>query len=189
MDGREEGAQTLWTVGYNTWPAPVRAERMMGALVGRGVTRVIDVRLNPCGSDAEEGRRYGPKPWTLQPGTRGSSGSSARRGSPMTGSWNWAIPSDAIARWRSFAGIWTTPKGAGRCIAAWIGWPPPSGGRENEVALLCACADADRCHRTLIARALAERDFDGRLILREVQERPARLNRRWHRLPGWHENC
>ena len=87
----------------------------------------------------------------------------------MTGSWSWAIPSDAIGGWRSFAGTWTTPKAAGRCIAAWIAWPPPSGVREPQLALLCACADADRCHRTVIARALAERAFEGRLILREVK--------------------
>src|ERR687893_1749886 len=71
MDGRAEGARSLWTVGYNAWPAPVRAERLVAALMGRGVTRVIDIRLNPCGSDAEEGRWYGPKPWTLQPGNAG----------------------------------------------------------------------------------------------------------------------
>jgi hypothetical protein len=56
------------------------------------------------------------------------------------------------------------------------------------VALLCACADADRCHRTVIARALAERDFDGRLILREVKGDRA-IDPEWRIVAGWHENC
>ena len=35
MGGRAGGARSLWTVGYNAWPAPVRAERLVGALVAR----------------------------------------------------------------------------------------------------------------------------------------------------------
>ena len=48
----------------------VRAERLVAALVQRGVTRLVDVRLNPSASDVKPGR-YGPKPWTLQPGRSG----------------------------------------------------------------------------------------------------------------------
>ena len=36
------------------------------------------------------------------------------------------------------------------------------------VALLCACADARSCHRTVIAKALSERWFGGGLEIREV---------------------
>ena len=87
----------------------------------------------------------------------------------MTGSWSWAIPSDAIGKMAVLRGHLDDPEG---------GWPVHRGLDRlasavrrpgDEVALLCACADADRCHRTVIARALAERAFDGRLILREVR--------------------
>ncbi len=58
----------LWLAGYGAWPAPVRAERLVKMLRLRGVTRLIDVRLNPSAADPEPGRTYGPKPWNLQAG-------------------------------------------------------------------------------------------------------------------------
>ena len=61
---------TLWTIGYGGWPTTVRAERVVAALSSRGVTRLVDVRLNPCASNTKPGR-YGPKPWTLQAGRSG----------------------------------------------------------------------------------------------------------------------
>ena len=39
---------------------------------------------------------------------------------------------------------------------------------DGRVALLCACGDARRCHRTLVAGALAERHFARALALREI---------------------
>ncbi len=169
MDGREEGTQSLWTVGYNAWPAPVRAGRLVGALVGRGVTRVIDVRLNPCGSDAEEGRRYGPKPWTLQPGDAGIVGLLRAAGIAYDWSVELGNPQRRDRRMAVLRGHLDDPEGD---------WPVHRGldrladavrRPAAVVALLCACADADRCHRAVIARALAERVFEGRLVLREVK--------------------
>ena len=172
MVDRTEGTRSLWAVGYNAWPAPVRAEKFVGALVGRGVTRVIDVRLNPCGSDAEEGRRYGPKPWTLQPGDAGIVGLLHAVGI----AYDWLVelgnpqrrdPTMAVLRGHldDPEGGWPVHRGLDRLATA-VRRPG------DEVALLCACADADRCHRTLIARALAVRAFDGRLVLREVASDP-----------------
>src|SRR5215212_8930956 len=63
-------ARALWTVGYGGWPSPVRAERLVAVLLGRGVSRLVDVRLSPCASAVKPGR-YGPKPWTLQAGGDG----------------------------------------------------------------------------------------------------------------------
>src|SRR5215213_8600675 len=63
-------ARSLWTIGYGTWPSPVRAERMVLALLAAGITRLVDVRLNPCASGVKPGA-YGPKPWTLQTGNSG----------------------------------------------------------------------------------------------------------------------
>src|SRR3989442_587091 len=70
MTERGRAAPTLWIVGYGGWPTSARAERLVSALSQRGVSRLVDVRLNPCASDVKEGR-YGPKPWTLQSGRSG----------------------------------------------------------------------------------------------------------------------
>lgn len=169
MDGREEVTRSLWSVGYNAWQAPVRAGRLVGALLDRGVNLVIDVRLNPCGSDAEEGRRYGPKPWTLQPGDAGIVGLLRAAGIAYEWSVELGNPQRRDRKMAVLRGHLADPEGD---------WPVHRGLDRladavrrlgAEVALLCACADADRCHRTLIARALAERAFGGRLVLREVK--------------------
>ena len=70
MNDPEKGAPTLWIVGYGAWPVSVRAERLVAALARRGVTRLVDVRLNPTPSSVKPGP-YGPKPWTLQAGRSG----------------------------------------------------------------------------------------------------------------------
>ncbi len=38
------------------------------------------------------------------------------------------------------------------------------------IAILCACDEADLCHRSVIARALADRHFGGELTIRECGE-------------------
>ena len=169
MDGRAEGTRSLWTVGYNAWPAPVRAERLVGALVDRGVNRVIDVRLNPCGSDAEEGRRYGPKPWTLQPGDAGIVGLLRAAGI----AYDWFVelgnPQRRDPRMAVLRGHLDDPEG---------GWPVHRGLDRlasavrrpgAEVALLCPAPTPIAATVRSSRRALAERAFDGRLLLREVK--------------------
>src|SRR4051812_18671064 len=79
MCDRDAPEARLWIAGYGGWPAPVRARRLVDALTGRGVTRLVDVRLNPCASELGPGR-YGPKPWTLQPGRLGIAGLAADAG-------------------------------------------------------------------------------------------------------------
>ena len=169
MDGREDVAHTLWTVGYNAWPAPVRAGRLVEALVGCGVTRLIDVRLNPCGSDAEEGRRYGPKPWTLQPGDAGIVG--LLRGAGIAYDWFVELgnPQRRDRKMAVLRGHLDDPEG---------GWPVHRG--------LDRLADAVRlpgeawpcsapAPTPFAATARSSRvpwpsvHFDGRLILREVR--------------------
>src|SRR3954447_10295614 len=70
MSDRETDARLLWIVGSGGWPTSVRARRLVAALSERGVTRLVDVRLNPCASGVRPGQ-YGPKPWTLQAGEAG----------------------------------------------------------------------------------------------------------------------
>jgi len=162
----------LWTVGYGAWPAGVRAARLVAALAGRGVTRVVDVRLNPCASDPGGGARYGAKPWTLQagPGPAGIAGLLAGAGI----AYDWLVElGNPQRRDRRMAvlrahladppGGWPVHRGLDR-LAALVRAEPAG------IALLCACARADACHRAVIAGALAGRHFGGELDVCEVKE-------------------
>ncbi len=158
----------LWLVGYGAWPAGTRASRLVDALLGRGVTHLVDVRLNPCASDPTPGRPYGPKPWNLQAGAAGIAGLLGEAGVAYT----WLVELGNPQRQdRSMAvlrdhldepsGIWPVHRGLDR-LAAMI--------REDGAtfALLCACGDGRTCHRTVVAEALNARHFGGSLTLREV---------------------
>ncbi|MDR3636668.1 MAG: DUF488 domain-containing protein [Isosphaeraceae bacterium] len=159
---------TLWTVGYGAWPTPVRAERLVASLVARGVTRLVDVRLNPCSSDVNEGR-YGPKPWTLQTGQAGIVGILNAAGI----AYEWLVElgnpqrhdkamTVLRAHLADHAADWPVHRGLDRLEAL-------VGSQRAVVSLLCACADVRVCHRWLIARALAARRNASGLVIRDVR--------------------
>jgi hypothetical protein len=158
----------LWTVGYGAWPSAVRAERLVGALQGRGITRLVDIRLNPCASGLKPGS-YGPKPWTLQAGPAGIVGILE----PASIAYEWIVelgnpqrhdPSMSVLRahLNDVERDWPVHRGLEQ-LACRIRQPG------EVVAILCACADEGRCHRRVIAQALAERAFKGRLVIRDVR--------------------
>jgi hypothetical protein len=168
MSVTEPGTGTLWTVGYGAWPVAVRAQRLVEAMVGRGVTRLADVRLSPSASDARPGR-YGPKAWTLQVGNSGIAGLLA----PAGIAYEWLVelgnpqrhdPSMELLRAHlaDLEGGWPVHRGLSR-LEALVRRPG------EVVAILCACADFRSCHRTVVARALAARAFGGGLIVRDVR--------------------
>jgi hypothetical protein len=158
----------LWLVGYGAWPAPTRAARLVEALKSRGVTHLVDVRLNPCASDPTPGRHYGPKPWNLQAGTAGIVGLLAaggigytwlaELGNPQRQDHAMAVLRDHLAdpmeRWPVHRGLerLATMLRAG----------------DETLALLCACGDGRTCHRTVVAEALNARHFAGALTFCEV---------------------
>ena len=152
--GSDRREATLWIVGYGGWPVSVRAGRLVEALSGRGVTRLVDVRLNPSASDVKPGR-YGPKPWTLQAGRAGIVGLLGdggiayewlvELGNPQRHDPSMAVLRDHLA---DPDGGWPVHRGLER-LAELVRRPG------EVVALLCACADYRTCHRTVIARALA----------------------------------
>jgi Protein of unknown function, DUF488 len=160
----------LWLVGYGAWPASKRAEGLVRTLLERGVTRLVDVRLSPSASDPQPGRTYGPKPWNLQTG----------RESGLVGllgiagiDYSWLVElgnpqrrDPAMTILRSHLddplGAWPVHRGLDR-LAALIRQP------DEVVAILCACEDWRTCHRTLVARALADRQFDGKLTLLDAR--------------------
>lgn len=158
----------LWTVGYGAWPTSARAEGLVSILLERGVTRLVDVRLNPCASDMRQGR-YGPKPWTLQTGQAGIAG--LARGAGIAYEWlvelgNPQRHDKSMAVLRAHLadpdGGWPVHRGLDR-----LGELVATAG--ETVALLCACADFRTCHRTLVARALAARRGEGRLVIRDCR--------------------
>jgi hypothetical protein len=168
-------AAGLWTVGYGAWPAGMRAARLVEALAGRGVDRLVDVRLIPCSSDLDPGRTYGPRAWHLQPGGEGIVALLGGVGI----SYEWIVelgnpqrqdPAMAVLRAHLAdpGGDWPVHRGLAR-LADRVRRPGAV------VALLCACADPGRCHRMLVADALADRHFGGALAVRDVRTgRPLR---------------
>ncbi|CAN5644735.1 hypothetical protein BH23PLA1_BH23PLA1_36130 [soil metagenome] len=159
----------LWTVGYGAWPAPVRAGKLVEALADRNITLLVDVRLSPCASDIEPGRPYGPKPWNLQAGSLGIVPLLAEAGIR----YEWMVelgnpqrqdPALTILRAQlaDQSGDWPVHRGLQR-LAARLKTPG------TVAALLCACADAARCHRTVIAQTLADRHFEGALEVLDVR--------------------
>jgi hypothetical protein len=161
----------LWLVGYGAWPASTRAARLVEALKGRGVSDLVDVRLNPCSSDPVPGRPYGPKPWNLQAGEAGivgllAAGGIGYRWLNELGNPQRQDPAMAVLRAHLAdpSGGWPVHRGLER-LAALVS----SGGT---LALLCACGDGRTCHRTVVAEALNARHFAGALKLREVVDRP-----------------
>ena len=162
----------LWLVGYGAWSAPTRAARLVEALRGRGVTRLVDVRLNPCASDPVPGRPYGPKPWNLQAGAGGIVGLLAEAGiayewmvelgNPQRQDHAMAVLRDHLA---DPSGDWPVHRGLERLAATLRHHDAPT-------ALLCACDDGRTCHRTVVARALNAAHFGGTLTLREVEGGP-----------------
>ena len=160
----------LWTVGYGAWPASVRASRMVEALRAEGITRLVDVRINPCSSNLEPEHHYGPRPWNLQVGNAGIGG--LLQGAGIAYEWLVELgnpqrqdPSMAVlkAHLADPEGDWPVHRGLER-LAAIVRR------RDESTAILCACAKAAGCHRSVVARALSERHFDGALEIRHVGE-------------------
>jgi Domain of unknown function DUF488 len=142
---------------------------LVEALRSRGVTRLVDVRLSPCASDPGEGRPYGPKPWNLQTGRSGL----ARLLEASGIAYEWLVelgnpqrrdPAMTVLRAHLAdpLGGWPVHRGLDR-LASLLESPG------QVVALLCACEDWRTCHRTLVARALADRAFGRKLDLRDVR--------------------
>lgn len=159
----------LWTIGYGAWPAPSRAPKMVDALLARGITRLVDVRISPCSSDLDPSSRYGPKPWNLQ--AQGHGIASLMRAAGLAYEWlvelgNPQRHDPAMTMLRSHlddeAGGWPVHRGL-EILAARVRQPG------ERIAILCACEDGLRCHRGVVARALSDRHFDGSLAVFEVR--------------------
>ncbi|QDV34853.1 DUF488 domain-containing protein [Tautonia plasticadhaerens] len=161
----------LWTVGYGAWPAADRADRLARALSDRGIGLLVDVRIGPCPSDLDPERTYGPRPWHLR--AEGSGEGIVALLADRGIAYEWVVElgnpqrqDPAMAVLRSHlddpSGRWPVHRGLSRLADLVRSSAPP-------VALLCACADPARCHRSLVAEALSDRHFGGLLPIRDVR--------------------
>jgi hypothetical protein len=145
-----------------------RARKLVESLVDCGITRLVDVRLNPCASDPVPGRPYGPKAWNLQAGDAGIVALLAPAG--IAYEWNVELGNPQrqdhtmtilLAQLADTRGDWPVHRGLRR-LAERI--------RENRqrIALLCTCASAAGCHRTTIAQEVSRRFFHDGLTIRDI---------------------
>ena len=146
----------LYTIGYGCWPVEKRAEAMCGCLKDAGVELLIDVRHSPCASQLDSKSNYGPRDWNLQAGGKGIEQSLKSHGI----GYHWIIElgnpqknDHAMSVLRehldSADDRWPVNRGL-QLLAGILKERTPC-------ALLCACADYRRCHRTIVAEAARKR--------------------------------
>lgn len=146
----------LFTVGYGRWPVATRMDRLIAALKDAGVTLLIDARHSPCASQLSPTSHYGAQDWNLQAGDKGIAPILRRAGidyrwlvelgNPQKNDPKMAVLKEQIA---SCDNKWPVNRGLGLLLTILVEGKPS--------ALLCACADWRKCHRTVIAEALRER--------------------------------
>jgi uncharacterized protein (DUF488 family) len=154
---------TLYTIGYNHWPPATRFDRLVEALKGAGITRLVDVRHKPCADNLDPKSPYGPKDWKLQAGERGIDARLTAEGI----SYLWLLelgnpqtkdPAMAILRTQLASADEHWPVNRGLAL---LRSQLHVVGTRN--CLLCACGDYRTCHRKVIAETLSQRYFEERL--------------------------
>ena len=147
---------TLFTIGYGFWAPPRRMDGLIAALKAAQVRLLIDTRHSPCASQVHPGSHYGPHPWNLQAGDQGLEKTLREEeidylwlvelGNPQKNDPAMKVLREHLAsgddRWpvnRGLAALAHVLRDTGPC------------------ALLCACADYKKCHRTVIAEAAKAR--------------------------------
>jgi|GEM_PF-997082 len=146
----------LFTIGYGAWPPAKRMETMVARLREAGVPLLIDTRHSPCASQLDPEHTYGPRDWHLQTGVQGIAARLADHGIDYL----WLVelgnpqktdPKMTVLREQLKNGDNRWPVNRGLALLKDIIGQPAA------CALLCACADYRRCHRTLIAQSLSDR--------------------------------
>ncbi len=152
---------TVFTVGYGKWPAAARPAKLLAALKGAGVGLLVDIRHSPCSSALDPANAYGPKETSLQAGPGGivpllRAGGIEYLWLVELGNPQKSDPAMAILKHHLAGG-------------ADSGWPAARGLKLAKelvlsgmcLAMMCACARYDECHRQPVARALLKLLPDG----------------------------
>ena len=146
----------LFTVGYGRWPTATRMERLIAALKDAGVALLIDTRHSPCASQLSPTSHYGAHDWNLQTGDTGIAAILQSHeiryrwlvelGNPQKNDHAMTVLREHLA---SADEKWPVNRGLALLAKILLASGP--------CALLCACADWRKCHRTVIAEAARER--------------------------------
>src|SRR5262245_22091084 len=146
----------LFTVGYGRWPVATRMDRLIAALKQAGMTLLIDARHSPCASQLSPTSHYSAQDWNLQASAKGIAPILQRAGigyrwlvelgNPQKNDPKMSVLKEQLA---SDDEQWPVNRGLS-LVATILREGKPS-------ALLCACADWRKCHRTVIAEAMRGR--------------------------------
>jgi uncharacterized protein (DUF488 family) len=147
---------TLFTIGYGKWPTATRGSKLVAALKAAGVELLVDIRHSPCASNLDPANAYGPKETSLQTGEAGimpllrAGGISylwlVELGNPQKNDDRMRILQEHLAGGET--SDWPAARGLKLAKELVL-----SGKR---IALMCACAKYDECHRKAVAEALIE---------------------------------
>jgi len=147
-------------MGYGQWGVATRLAQMLAALERAHVELLVDIRISPCPSQIAEHPTYGPRPWNLQAGRQGLSSALSAAGIGYLWLVELGNPQKVDPQMRVLREHLAAPD---------AGWPVHRGlriledlivGDSRRCCLLCACQHYEKCHRKLIAEALAAR-IDG----------------------------
>lgn len=163
---------TLFTLGYGSWKTTSkRIDGLISALHAAGVAMLIDTRHSPCASDPGTVGNYTAKPWNLR--VAGEAGIADRLREAGV-AYRWLVelgnpqkrdPQMTILRHQLATNdpCWPVNRGL-TLLAEFVSDGGPC-------CLMCACAEFDHCHRSLIAHELNRRHFDQTLTIRDLRPR------------------
>ncbi|MCA9212167.1 MAG: DUF488 domain-containing protein [Planctomycetales bacterium] len=145
--------QTLYTIGYGSWPTKKRIAGMLDALEHNRVKSLVDIRHSPCASDPSASGNYSARDWNLQAHGGIEEHLNSRGieyrwimelGNPQKRDREMKI---MRAHLESKDDRWPAVRGL-RMLAEMV--------RDSELTfcLLCACAEYGACHRHLVAEKL-----------------------------------
>lgn len=150
----------LYTMGYQKWQPAARARRIQEHLLVAGVSRVIDIRINPSSSDLSPSSNYGPREWHLRTAGTGIVSLLRDPGNGIDVDYSWVAELGnpqkqdkemliLRAHLQDQNSGWPVHRGLD-LLEAFI-----QGG--DVCCLLCACKEYEKCHRQIIANAMAQR--------------------------------
>jgi uncharacterized protein (DUF488 family) len=161
---------TISTIGYGRWATKSRLPQLLATLREAEINLLIDIRHSPCSSNLNPQSHYGPRDWHLRHGGRGLDGHLQHAGIDYLwlgelGNPQKNDPKMAILRAHLAQPDRPWPVNRGLAMLHRL-----VGKNGRRCCLLCACKDYNTCHRKLIAEALSQRFFHGKLAIYELSK-------------------
>ena len=149
----------LFTTGYGQWQTSIREQSLIHVLHEHKIQMLVDVRHSPCASDPNPASQsaYRTRNWHLQAGTNGIQTLLTQAGI----GYFWLVelgnpqkndPEMRILREHLKSNVCEWPASRGFHILSKLVLE-----ERKRCCLLCACADATLCHRTLVANEFCRR--------------------------------